>query len=206
MQGSGKDALARLAPVSARYLTASLAIVAALAAAGCSGSGGSDASTSGETSTVATTVEQDTTGKNSGATASVTRITLHGSASNTGPWATAVSLELPAEKLQPRSFYICAARDQASSSQPCKAAAGAKLPPGTQLRLEQRPSGPAVTNPDSPGWGTVGSSSEAELTAVLSNFVTGDKPGTVTFKVTLRPIEGGAAIETSNTITVTWTK
>jgi hypothetical protein len=80
-----------------------------------------------------------------------------------------------------------------------------KLPPGQTLRLEQRPIGPAVTNPDSPGWGTVATSEDASLSAVLSNFVTGNTPGTITYRTTLRD-SAGQILARSNPVAVTWRK
>ena len=64
--------------------------------------------------------------------------------------------------------------------------------------------GSALATPDSPGWGTVGTSDRAELEVPLSDFVAGLDVRTATYRVTLRRLEGGPALTTSNTITVTW--
>jgi hypothetical protein len=74
------------------------------------------------------------------------------------------------------------------------------LPDQATMRLEQRPPGPAV-EPDTPGWGLVGTSDQADLQVVLSDFVSGAKPGTVTYRVTLRDASA-RILATSNTITV----
>ena len=170
--------LARLAPC----------LLAAVLAAGCSGDDGTT---------------QATTATDTVATPAGGKITLRVARTNTGPWVRSLSLEHGADGV-PTSFYVCAAWDEASSPEGCDAAAGAKLPTGTVLRLEQRPAGAALTNPDSPGWGTVGTSEQAELEVPLSDFVAGLDVRTATYRVTLRPLEGGPALATSNTITVTW--
>lgn len=71
------------------------------------------------------------------------------------------------------------------------------------MRLEQRPIGPAVKRADSPGWGLVGTSEEADLDIPLSSFVSGNRPGPVTYRVTLRN-RAGHVLATSNTITIAW--
>ena len=78
------------------------------------------------------------------------------------------------------------------------------MPTGTILRLEQRPVGAGVASADSPGWATVGTSDLPELEIPLSDFVLGLDVDTATYRVTLRPLEGGPALATSNTVTVTW--
>ena len=71
------------------------------------------------------------------------------------------------------------------------------------MRLEQRPIGPAARRADSPGWGLVGTSEEAYLDIPLSSFVSGNRPGPVTYRATLR--DGtGRVLATSNTITISW--
>ena len=103
----------------------------------------------------------------------------------------------------PVSFYVCAVWKKARPNKPCEAFPGVKLPPNTQLRLEQQPIGPAVTNPDTPGWGTVATSPTADLQAVLSNFVTGNTYGTFTYRATLRD-PAGTILARSNTFKITW--
>jgi hypothetical protein len=173
-------------------LSLSLALATTLAA-GCSGSDATSHTSTDETAV--TTV----------ATGGASKITLRGARTNTGPWVGALSLEHGPDG-QPTSFYVCAAWDESRPPEGCDAAPGSKLPPGTILRLEQRPVGSAPTTADSPGWGTVGTSELAELHVPLSDFVAGLDVDTATYRVTLRRLEGGAALATSNTFTVTWAR
>ena len=124
---------------------------------------------------------------------------------NTGPWVESLSLEHGPDGV-PTNFFVCAAWDEARAPAGCDAAAGAKLPAGTVLRLEQRPVGAAAASPDSPGWATVGTSDVAELEVPLSDFVSGLDVDKATYRVTLRPRAGGEALATSNPITVTWSR
>jgi hypothetical protein len=165
-------------------------VLATVLAAGCSGG-----DTAGETATDKTTV----------ATAGSSKITLHGARENAGPWVRSLSLE-HGEDGVPVGFYVCAAWDAARAPEACNAAPGAKLPPETILRLEQRPVGSALTKPDSPGWGVVGTSEQAELHVPLSDFVSGVDVGKATYRVTLRSIDGGPALAKSGVFTVTWAK
>jgi hypothetical protein len=105
--------------------------------------------------------------------------------------------------LRPITFYVCAAWGQDAPPKGCTAGGHQILPAKTILRLEQQPAGPAVTYPDSPGWGTVGTSDSPELRTVLSNGVTGNKLGTVTFRATLRD-RSGHVLATSNRFTLDW--
>jgi len=175
--------------MSLRLCALTLALAAFLAA-GCSGD-----DTAGETTGDTTSV----------ATATASKITLRGSSENDGPWVRSLSLEHGPDG-QPISFYVCAAWDPARAPEACDATPGAKLPPLTTLRLEQRPIGSALTKPDSPGWGVVGTSEEAELHVPLSDFVSGVDVGKATYRVTLRSIDGGPALATSDLFTVTWAK
>ena len=163
-----------------------LLALATVLAAGCSGG-----DTAGETTTEST--------------AGASKITLRGARENAGPWVRSLSLE-HGEDGVPTSFYVCAAWDAARAPEACNAAPGAKLPPETTLRLEQRPVGSALTKPDSPGWGVVGTSENAELHVPLSDFVSGVDVGKATYRVTLRSIDGGPALATSDVFTVTWAK
>ena len=172
--------------MSLRLCSVTLALATVLAA-GCSGG-----DTAGET-----------TDKTTVATTGASKITLRGAKANTGPWVRSLSLEHGPDG-QPTSFYVCAAWDAARAPEACDAAPGAKLPPGTILRLEQRPIGSAVATPGSPGWGTVGTSEEAELHVPLSDFVAGLDVETVSYRVTLRRLEGGPALAVSNPFTVAW--
>ena len=164
-------------------------MLAAVLAAGCSGGDSTSQATTGTT-----TVAAGGSGK----------ITVRGASENTGPWVRSLSLEHGGGRTYRSSFFVCAAWDEARSPEGCAAEPGAKLPAGTILRLEQRPTGTVAANPDSPGWATVGTSDRAELEVPLSDFVAGLDVRTATYRVTLRRLEGGPALATSNTITVTW--
>ena len=163
-------------------------VLATVLAAGCSGG-----DSTSQTTTGTTTVAAGGTGK----------ITLLGASENTGPWVRSLSLE-HGEDGMPVTFFLCAAWDESRAREGCAAAPGAKLPSGTVLRLEQRPTGSAAASPDSPGWATVGTSELVELEVPLSDFVAGLDVRTATYRVTLRRLEGGPALATSNPITVTW--
>ena len=160
-----------------------------LVAAGCGGGSGTTTST-----TVATTT--------AAASGAPERITVLGAAKNDGPYGRSLSLRL-VDSPEPIPFFVCAAWGAKAAPGDCHAAAGAKLPLDTELRLEQHPAGPAVPAQGSPGWGTVGSSDTPELSAPLSNGVTGNKLGDVTFRATLRN-RAGKVVATSSTFTLTW--
>jgi len=147
---------------------------------------------------------QATTGADTAAAPSAAMITLRVGRTNAGPWVRSLSLKHSEEDGVPVGFFVCAAWDEARSPEGCDADPGAKLPAGMILRLEQRPTGAAAANPDSPGWATVGTSDQAELEVPLSDFVAGLDVRTATYRVTLRRLEGGPALATSNPITVTW--
>jgi hypothetical protein len=123
-------------------------------------------------------------------------IVLRGRQGREGPWRSTLSLELV--PVDVTNFSVCAIWKRASSSPPptCRAPRGTRLPLGTTLRLEQRRSGP--------GWRTVGTSNDPALEAVLSNTVSGNQPGEVSYRVTLRG-ESGRVFRTSNTFRVDWT-
>jgi hypothetical protein len=129
-------------------------------------------------------------------------IRLLGSKSNSGPFEESLSLKL-VDGVEPIAFYVCAAWGDDEAPSGCKAPSGARLPAGASLRLEQRPPGPARRFADSPGWGTVGTSETAELSAPLSNGVTGNRIGKVTFRATLRN-RAGRVLATSNPFMLTW--
>jgi len=190
--GSGRSgALFRARGLAFGLLLLALATVFA---AGCS-----DGDSAGQTTSGGTTAGQSTV-----ATGRGSKITLRGASTNSGPWLRSLSLEHSAEDGQPTGFLVCAAWDEARSPEGCAAAPGAELPPGTTLRLEQKPPGSALASPDSPGWGIVGTSERPDLEIPLSDFVSGLDVRTATYRVTLRRIEGGPALATSNPITVTW--
>ena len=162
-----------------------------LLVSGCSGgkpAGGSQTATEGQTTTEAAE--------------GAATITLRGARLNDGLWRRDVSLKLGRGGV-PVSFYVCGVWSHARPKDPCRAAPGDVLPVGTTMRLEQRPIGPAIKRADSPGWGLVGTSEEAGLDVPLSSFVSGNRPGPVTYRVTLRNASG-RVLTTSNTITISW--
>lgn len=161
-------------------------VLAALVAASCGGSVHAVSST-----TTAATV-----------TAGTATISLRGSRLDNGPWGRQVSVRL-GRNGQPNQFYVCAVLSRIASKKPCLAPPGSALPFHTILRLEQHPAGAGLKEPDSPGWGIVGTSDQAELRIVLSDFVSSYKPATVTYRVTLRTT-AGKKLATSNAISVTW--
>ncbi len=167
-----------------------LLLLAAVVVAGCSGDDDTAGTTTG-------------TGTDTVAAPSGSKITLRAGSTNTGPWMQSLSLEHGPDGI-PTNFFVCAAWDDARSREGCDAAPGAELPPGTILRLEQRPVGAAVESPDSPGWATVGTAESPELEIPLSDFVAGLGVEKATYRVTLRPRAGGPALATSNPITVAW--
>ncbi len=101
------------------------------------------------------------------------------------------------------SFVVCAVWNQAPPPPTCQPRRGSRLPEGTSLRLEQRPIGAGVKRADSPGWGLVGLSQDAALEAVLSNNISGNRFGTISYRVTLRNASGRVQA-TSNTFKVVW--
>ena len=123
-----------------------------------------------------------------GSRTSATVITLRGRSPGAGAWQRRLRLKLI--KVRLKSFELCAMVNQSSLSPTCDAKPGKTLPRGTILRLEQKPAGHGIKVQDTPGWGMVGTSSEPSILAVLSNVVTGNRFGTVTYRVTLRDAEG----------------
>jgi hypothetical protein len=119
-----------------------------------------------------------------------------------GPWKRSLYLKL--FKLRLIDFSLCAIWNHPAGEKfDCGAASRDRLPEGTSLRLEQNPVARAVRRADSPGWGMLGSSANAALGAVLSNLVSGNRPGTFHYRVTLRD-NSNHVLVTSNTFTVVW--
>jgi hypothetical protein len=128
-------------------------------------------------------------------------IVLRGRQGSYGPWRRYLWLKLV--KVELTSFSVCAVWNRASPPPPtCHAARGDRLPRGTIMRLEQRLARSPLRR-GSPGWRTVGTSRDAALTAVLSNAVSGNRPGAVSYRVTLRNASG-RVYRTSNTFRVFW--
>ncbi len=178
---------ARLGPVPRSLAIVVLGALAAVLASGCSD--GKRAATSPTTT---------------GGSQVRSGITLQGSANTGGPWERELSLKF-ARGGVPTTFYLCAVWGRARPKQPCRAMRGSKLPAGSTMRLEQRPVGTAPKRADSPGWGLVATSGDAELKAVLSNFVSGVGPGPITYRATLRGASG-RVLATSNPFSITWHK
>jgi hypothetical protein len=124
-------------------------------------------------------------------------IVLRGRVGLAGPWRRYLWLKL--RRVDITTFSVCAIWNRSSPPPPnCHGAPGDRLPQGTVLRLEQRRLRPA-----SRPWTTVGISRDAALSAVLSNTVSGNRLGTVTYRVTLRSPEG-RIFRTSNAFNVFW--
>jgi hypothetical protein len=174
-----------------RALLGVTAAACALLAAGCGGGSGGARATTAATPPPATAPA-----------APKVKITLLGATEATGPWRRRISLRLVVS-IRPVSFYVCAAVTHVLQGTSCEAAPGGTLPPGTEMRLEQHPAGPAVPVPGSPGWGTVASSDAPELEAVLSNNVTGNRLGRVNYRVTLRD-GANRILARSNPLVLVW--
>jgi hypothetical protein len=181
---------------AAAFLTLTLLGLGGLA----SGCGGDGSASGGEDTTTAAAT------RSTHAARAPRTVTVLGARANDGPYVPALALKLDFNGKDPIPFYVCAAWDERRAPAGCKAAAGAKLPAGTIMRLEQKPAGPAVTYPDSPGWGTVGTSDSPELEIPLSNLATGNKVGKVTYRATVRNRESGAIVAASAPFVLTWQK
>jgi len=121
------------------------------------------------------------------------------------PWKTSLYLKLVKTKLTP--FEVCAIWDRPATTKwgrRCRTGTSHLLPAGTEMRLEQNPVRKALVRDDSPGWGMLGLSTEPSLGAVLSNELSGDKFGTMYYRVTLRDRATGQVLLTSNRISVVW--
>jgi hypothetical protein len=129
-------------------------------------------------------------------TAAVSTIVLRGRTGIEGPWRRYLRLRLARGGI-PVSFSVCAVwGDPPSLTPDCQAAPGERLPEGTTMRLEQH---------RTVGWKRVGLSTGPALEAVLSNAVSGNRLGTVFYRVTLRQ-RSGRVLRTSNTFRVVWHK
>lgn len=138
-------------------------------------------------------------------TGAAATIVLLGRQGSQGPWRRYLWLKLV--KVELTSFSVCAIWNRTAPPPPtCRAARGDRLPEGTAMRLEQqRPVGAGLRSAGSPGWRTVGISTEAALAAVLSNAVSRNRLGAVSYRVTLRNASG-RVLRTSNTFKVFWHK
>jgi hypothetical protein len=129
-----------------------------------------------------------TTSSAVGSRGTATVITLRGRSPSPGPWRRQLRLKLIKARL--KSFELCAMVNRSTLSPTCDPKQTDVLPRGTILRLEQKPAGKGIHVRDTPGWGMVGTSLQPSLLAVLSNAVTGNTFGTITYRVTLRDAEG----------------
>jgi len=129
--------------------------------------------------------------------AAVATIVLRGRTGISGPWRSYLRLRLVRGGI-PVSFSVCGVWGEHPSLTPeCDAAPGERLPEGTMLRVEQH---------RTVGWKRVGLSPESAVEAVLSNAVSGNRVGTVYYRVTLRERVSGRILRTSNTFKVIWHK
>ena len=127
-------------------------------------------------------------------TATAATIAVRGRTGIEGPWRSSLRLKLVRGGI-PVSFTVCAVwGDPPSVTPECGAAPGTRLPDGTRMRLEQR----RTTH-----WKRVGLSPEPALEAVLSNAVSGNRLGTVFYRVRLIQTSG-RVLRTSNTFRVVW--
>lgn len=117
-----------------------------------------------------------------------------------GPWQRTLSLKLVKTSLT--EFSLCAVRNK-PALQSFNCSPHGPLPAGTVLRLEQNPVGRGLKRSDSPGWGMLASSEESTLEAALSNTVSGNRPGTVHYRVTRRDASG-KILARSSLFSVTW--
>jgi hypothetical protein len=136
-----------------------------------------------------------------GARSTADTITLRGRV-HEGAWQRSLSIKLLRQQL--KQFSLCAAFDAPTGTKfNCRDVAGASLPKGTTLRLEQSPVGKALRRKDSPGWGMLAESVSTSLAVALSNTETGNKPGTYRYRVTLRS-DAGKIMLSSNVFRVIW--
>jgi hypothetical protein len=127
-------------------------------------------------------------------TGAAAKIMLRGRQGIAGPWRSYLWLKLVRTDIV--SFSVCALWDQRLLAPACRSTRGKTLPQGTIMRLEQRRTA---------GWKRVALSPEAALEAVLSNAVSGNRLGVVSYRVTLRNPTGHIRA-TSNTFKVFWHK
>jgi hypothetical protein len=119
-----------------------------------------------------------------------------------GPWKQSLNLKLV--KVNLTNFSVCAIWNQPAGAKfDCAVASHKRLPGGDSLRLEQSPVARAARRAGSPGWGMLGVSGTSALGSVLSNLVSGNRPGTFRYRVTLRN-PTGHIVATSNVLTVVW--
>ena len=130
----------------------------------------------------------------------VATITLRGRTGIEGAWRTILRLKLRRGGT-PTSFSLCGVwGDPPVLTAECDPNLAERLPDGSVLRVEQ--SRKAVGGV----WKRVGQSQSTAVDAVLSNAVSGNRLGTVYYRVTLRQSSTGQLLRTSNTFRVIWHK
>jgi hypothetical protein len=133
-------------------------------------------------------------------TPAVATIALRGRTGIEGRWRSLLRLKLVKTGV-PSSFSLCAVwGDPPALTPECDPAPGERLPEGSTMRLEQ--SRKLVNGV----WKRVGFSASPALDAVLSNAVSGNRLGTVFYRVTLRQASSGMVLRTSNAFRVIWYK
>jgi hypothetical protein len=130
-----------------------------------------------------------------GSSGQVLTITLRGRQGITGPWLSSLSMKLRRGAV-PVSFSLCGLAGSKTIPPTCHATPGVKLPRGSRMRLEQRRKAGGA-------WKVVGISFTPALDARLSNAVSGNRYGTVHYRVTLRG-PNGKVLRTSNPFSVVW--
>jgi hypothetical protein len=122
---------------------------------------------------------------------------LRGRPEAAGPWKRYLWLKL--NKFNIIRFSVCGAWNQ-QVTPTCAVATGNKLPQGALLKLEQQ-----FGTAKRPSWRTVGVSTEPALQAVLSNAVSKNRLGAVSYRLTLRD-ESNRVVRTSNLFKVFWSR
>ena len=129
----------------------------------------------------------------------VATISLRGRTGIEGAWRSSLRLKLRRTAV-PTSFSVCAVwGDPPSFTPECDPTPGERLPDGSTMRLEQSRK---LVNA---AWKRVGFSAGTALSGVLSNSVSGNRVGTVFYRVTLRQ-STGTVLRRSNTFRVVWYK
>ena len=122
---------------------------------------------------------------------------LRGRQQATGPWKRYLWLKL--NRFDIIRFSVCGAWNQRITPT-CAVARGNALPNGALLKLEQQ-----FGSAKRPSWRTVGVSSEPALQAVLSNTVSRNRLGAVSYRLTLRDASN-RIVRTSNLFKVFWSR
>ena len=122
---------------------------------------------------------------------------LRGRQQATGPWKRYLWLRL--DRFAIIRFSVCGVWSQPITPT-CSVGQGNTLPSGALLKLEQQ-----FGSLKRPSWRTVGVSTEPALQAVLSNAVSKNRLGAVSYRLTLRD-ESNRIVRTSNLFKVFWSR